>query len=660
MGNIELCIPEKIAEQYNYSLFELKKGGSDYYGNENELLTLSIVMEQDYMPNAFILGKQGVGKTRLVEQYIYEESKSNQPVIIVGLSIETLGIMPENVVIGRIRTLLDDMVEIQKATIEKNETDDFRMYLFIDEMHKLERYGYVNGSSGAINALKESTARGVFPVILTTTEQEYLKHIAPDRAFDRRFTNIVLREPNKESVIKILDKRLEYLRNSGKFVPKKLEPKFYDTLYDLCDKYIVHQAFPDKGLSKMAYCISYCKKMSQITGKEVSLGREALKHCFGAEGFNIDASEVDIDELRKEFEKNLLGQPLAINNIIDNINALKYSKIDRGKVILSLFSVGTTGTGKTESAKILAKMFFGDANAIVHMNGGDYPMKEDAMVAQRKIGDEVAVDKQKVILLDEIEKSHKSVISGYLKMVDEGIVLDSQGIERSICNTIIVATSNLGAQIFTDLYKEMKLGLQENPNLLTEELLSAWHNKEGTLKKALLHGNVGENNGIKPEFLERFSILNPYLPLSKISMAQIMRLNLKKYKEEMASIGYDVKTPRARTKEEWEKYIGKSKYDDLDEISVMVAEDIVSTEGDINGARTISRFIKGSIRVKMGNKISQIEKKGLSIEKGFLITTNGNATFENNNRKRPDVKVWYYPEYEEYIRKLEEGGYKRG
>ena len=81
------------------------------------------------------------------------------------------------------------------------------MVLFVDEVHKLNNYGVIKdgrGSSGAMNALKESLSRGKFPFIGATTQYEYMTNIAPDPAFDRRLGKIVLTEPSEEDVVKIL------------------------------------------------------------------------------------------------------------------------------------------------------------------------------------------------------------------------------------------------------------------------------------------------------------------------------------------------------------------------------------------------------------------------------------------------------------------------
>ncbi|MCZ0856292.1 hypothetical protein OCL90_14055, partial [Enterococcus faecalis] len=84
-----------------------------------------------------------------------------------------------------------------------------------------------------------------------------------------------------------------------------------------------------------------------------------------------------------------------------------------------------------------------------------------------------------------------------------GIVRDSLGIERSISNTVLIATSNLGAGVFSELAQTMKIDQQENPDAISEELINEWYKVETQVRKSLIAGDEGLNNGVKPEFIER-------------------------------------------------------------------------------------------------------------------------------------------------------------
>src|SRR5699024_12347271 len=105
-------------------------------------------------------------------------------------------------------------------------------------------------------------------------------------------------------------------------------------------------------------------------------------------------------------------------------------------------------------------------DVILCINGVYYATHESVIKAQRFIADQMTVNKQQVILLDEIENSHNTVMDTYMRMIDEGIVVDKYGNQRSLNSTVIIATSNLGSDIFSDLSQVMNLNRQSNPNEL--------------------------------------------------------------------------------------------------------------------------------------------------------------------------------------------------
>lgn len=636
----KLVIPKSIDEKYNHAIQELPPGEGTLVGNQDKLEMLEVALHDPETPSAMILGEQGIGKTALVEQLLFERQKAHKKLLVPSLSIEALGELPENTMIARMRTLLTDMNEVEAAT-RKAAGEDIQIALFIDEIHKLNRYGYNNGSSGAMNALKEGTARGKFPIITATTDYEYRKNIATDLAFDRRFAKIIMEEPDQKTVIKILQRRLVHWKEQGKYVPK-LQENILTELVMLADAYIRNQVNPAKSLGILSRAVGYCSAHYEKTGEEILLDHKVLQFVFFAEGYNVD-STTTAEHVKQVVHKRVKGQPLAIKYLTDVINSTFYTKRDRKRPLMTIFAVGTTGVGKTESAKALADAFFGRSDAILTLNGGDYSTPEDALTAQHFIGDSMAVNKQQVILLDEIEKSHKNVLYAYMRMIDEGIVRDSLNIERSVNNTIIVATSNLGAQIFSDLAQTMNLNKIRDPDRLSPQLVDEWYRQESSVRKALQSGDKNMNNGIKPEFLERFQLFIPYLPLPRKIMAQIARSKLEGFKRDMYSLGYSVRLPKPKDHATWQTLLGEdTTYDNIDTVSVMIAEDIVNTEASTSGARTINRFLETSIKPKVANIISSRIEEGKPVDAHhvhFDITTNGNALFESTDRERPDVAI---------------------
>lgn len=639
--DIKLVIPDEIKTKYNNALTRLANGENTLIGYKPQLEMLDNAMYNPETPNAMVLGEQGIGKTALVEQWAYNRSLTETPVIIVALGIETLGALNENVMVSRMRTLLDDVNKIEDATKVANNGRNFELVLFIDEVHKLNNYGKATsgsqGSSGAMNALKEGLARGKCKIVTATTDYEYRGNIIKDPAFDRRFGKVIMEQPNADTVIQILKRRLEKWNEKFNFKPK-VDDKIYKEIVSLTDAFVRDQVNPAKTLKIFSLCYGICRRLHSQQGKGEVMTHKVVAVAFASEGYNVD-SLTTAEHVNKVVHRRVKGQPLALKFLTDTINTTFYSKRNFKRPLMTAFEVGTTGTGKSETAKAMAEAFYGREDALLNLNGGDYPTKEDAIRAQHFIGDHVQVNKQQVILLDEIEKSHPNVLYAYMRMIDEGIVRDSLNIERSINNTIVIATSNLGAKIFGDLASSMRLDEIRYPDRLTEDIVDKWYRQEASVREALQNGDANLHNGIKPEFLERFQLFIPFLPLPRKIMAQIARNKLLKYQQEQKELGYNIQLPSPKSYQEWQKLMPHSVYEDIDTVSVMIAEDIINSNASTAGARSINRFIETSVKPKVANTIYLRDRKHLSLDGALRITTNGHAIFEDTNRIRPDVSV---------------------
>lgn len=694
--NIKPVISDEIKKNFNNALTELPPGKGTLIGYRDNIESIKENLFNPDIPNSMLLGEPGIGKTALVEQLLFEsrqESTEDIPIVAVQLIIESLGALSENVMIARLRELLITMQEIDRSTHEQYPNEIFKIVLWIDEIHKLNNYGKFSGSSGAFNALKEGTARGQFPIIAATTDYEYLNHVASDGAFDRRFLKIDLIQPNKKTVIEILkrkkaslDKKLflddetkkiyEYMKLNNNI---KVENGFYEELVDLTDAFIRDQVNPAKSLA------IFSKAWTHALVQKTSLNHASLVKTFASEGYNIE-SLTSASQIEKSIRDKIVGQELAVQSVTDAILKSFYTKRDLKKPFLTALFVGTTGTGKTQTVKQIAKGFFGREDAIITINGGDYTDPNSASDAQHFIGDHVAVNKQVVILLDEIEKSHPSVLMSYMRMIDEGIVRDSRGKERAINNTILIATSNLAHETFNDIFSSLELDNVNTDNIewtpekkkiyrslstkvekkvwereernqqyqvYKNKLKNMWKSKEADLRVALISGNKAENNGLKPEFLERFQQLVPFFGLSKQNSAKIAQAKLKQFIDEEKQLGISVVLPKNKTHEEWSKLfpdVGienqiNTPYRDIDPVSVMIAEDIMGTNKAMNGARTIDRFIEDDVKVKFSREVWKRMAESLPVKTGrFIIDTNGHAKFEKGSENRSikaNIRVIY-------------------
>lgn len=626
--DIHLVIPPQIDKEYNHALFKLDRGKNTMIGYHAQLDMLNVAMSNPMTPNALLLGEQGIGKTALIEQWIYNRSQSRDEdsVVVVSLDVERLGALGSDLMVSRMRSLLTDLNTIYNATKEANPNKPFMMVLFIDEIHKLNNYGVLanggEGSSGAMNALKEGLARGRFPLIGATTDYEYRQNIVPDRAFDRRFTHVVMEQPDQKATIEILKRRVASIDPHHKI---EVDPTFYTQLVTYTDAYIRDQVNPAKSLSILSDALGYAKWYHR------PLDHKALAFVFAGEGYDLD-TRVTANQVRMIVHQRVRGQPLALAIISNLINKMQYLPRNRKKPILTAFFAGTTGTGKTETAKAFAQAYFGREDAILTLNGGDYPLPKDAALAQHMIGDSVAVNKRQVILLDEIEKSNPAVLMAYMRMIDEGIVRDSHNIERSINSTIVIATSNLAAANFAELKSLMGVNDQTNPDELTDNMITLWWQRENAMREALQAGDPHMHNGIRPEFLERFQAFVPFFPLAQSVYADIARMKLLKLRHRLQhEQNIVVKLPKPLTNAQWQELLPQSHYDHVDTVSVMISENVVGPNSKTFGARTINRFIENNVEPAIANAIANRIENNLSMDGAFYLMTNGQAVFDKNS-----------------------------
>src|SRR5699024_7493716 len=183
----------------------------------------------------------------------------------------------------------------------------------------------------------------------------------------------------------------------------------------------------------------------------------------------------------------------------------------------------------------------------------------------------------------------------------------------------------------------MVLDTIENPKVVSEVLVKEWHKVETQVRKARQNGDEGLNNGVKPEFIERFQLFIPYLPLPRKIIAKIARVKLEQFRAEMKEIGYIIQLPKVKSLEEWREY--DVHYEDVDSVSGMIAEDIINREALSSVARTINRIIDNYVKTKVANEIAYREKNDLTMDGAVRIKTNGNASFEVIGIDRPDVSV---------------------
>ncbi|HOY90645.1 MAG TPA: AAA family ATPase, partial [Bacteroidales bacterium] len=237
--------------------------------------------------------------------------------------------------------------------------------------------------------------------------------------------------------------------------------------------------------------------------------------------------------LENELHKRVVGQDHAIEAVANAIRRSRSGLSDPNKPIGSFLFLGSTGVGKTELARALAELLFNDENNMIRIDMSEY---QEPHSVSRLIGappgyvgydesgqltEAVRRKPYSVVLLDEIEKAHRDVFNILLQVLEDGRLTDNKGRTVNFKNTIIIMTSNLGADIIRENFDSMLPGEENRTFERTQyEILEL-------LRKT-----------IRPEFLNRIDEIVVFKPLNREEIKAIVRMQLNKVNEMLTKNGY--------------------------------------------------------------------------------------------------------------------------
>ncbi len=231
--------------------------------------------------------------------------------------------------------------------------------------------------------------------------------------------------------------------------------------------------------------------------------------------------------LEDEIHQRLIGQHEAVVAVSDAVRRSRSGLQDTGKPIGSFIFLGPTGVGKTELAKALAEVLFDDEHAITRIDMSEFQEKH---TVSRLVGsppgyigydeggqltEAVRRKPYSIILLDEIEKAHPDVFNILLQLLDDGRLTDNKGRVANFKNTIVIMTSNMGAQVILDNFEDLEYIDEPDKR---EEIIEATKEEVFELLK----------DDLRPEFLNRIDERIMFAPLNRGEIRQILVLLMKK------------------------------------------------------------------------------------------------------------------------------------
>lgn len=265
----------------------------------------------------------------------------------------------------------------------------------------------------------------------------------------------------------------------------------------------------------------------------------------------VQTSEAKLlTKLEKHLGKYIIGQEEAVHTVAKAIRRSRSGVASYKRPIGSFIFMGPTGVGKTELARVLAREVFGSTDALIKIDMSEFGEKHTTsrLVGAPagyvgyedggKLTDKVRRQPYSVVLFDEIEKAHPDVFQMLLQLLEDGTLTDSKGRAVSFRNTIVILTSNLGAD---KMQKSTSLGFHSHVGDVADDNVARQQRNEAYTREAL-------ERFMRPELINRFDGIITFRPLTRREIGKIFDLQIAKLNRRLARQGLGVVVTSAAKK----------------------------------------------------------------------------------------------------------------
>lgn len=516
--------------------------------------------------NPILIGEAGVGKTAIVEGLarlivLKKAGRQLNDKRIRVLQIAALG--------------QTDTVSKMLGLIQEFQATKGQNILFIDEVHTIMGVDSTNGAMDLGDVLKPAMARGDIQLIGSTTLDEYDKFIERDPALQRRFQQVLVNEPTRATAIRIL----RGIKGTyEKYHQVRYSDKAVVGCVDLSIRYIADRYLPDKAIDLLdqAGAIAATHGKDKVGLKEIALVLQEMK---GIPVTNVLRNDnVRLRNMRQKLGETVKGQPEAIKAVADAITIAKAGLQVPNKPLSSFLFLGTTGTGKTALSKALAKVMFDDEEAMVRFDMSEFSERSSLDHFQYLLTDQIKRQPYCILLFDEIEKACTAVHDRLLQVLDDGELRDKRGRSTNFRNSIIIMTTNLGADLIAD--KESYEHAIDEASLVDETPRQRIRRRDAFRKQVQME----LTNIFRPEFVNRIQHKIVFNMLTRDIIEQIARNDLKVINQRLAEHGFKLEFQQ-----------------DLIDYLADVGTDVK------NGARPLERVIERDVTAPLSMIILQLE-----------------------------------------------------
>lgn len=563
-------------DKYSENLSLKQNFATHLIGRENEVRRMEKVINGG--KNILLVGDAGVGKMTVV--YAFAEmaitGKLGRKLAykkLVSLDYQTA--MSEGIDRDLKKKVLSNLMREARAA--------GNIVLVMKDIFRITNAEFEGNDYGDV--IEKALEKNNLNIIAVSGRVEYERFLANDQRILKNFEVIEILPPNKDDAMAILMQAVNEVEMKSKI---RFSIQALRQILDGSDRYITDIPFPEKVLELMdQVVISETGSDNWVTVDDVN---RMLSEKTGISiGRLTEGEKEKLGNLEEIIEKELIGQRNAVDLIARSLRSRVAAVKDENKPIGSFLFLGPTGVGKTQTAKVLADVYYGSRKSILRFDMAEFGGREGlerlvGSVERNRPGiltSEIKNKPASLLLLDEIEKAPPEIFNLFLTMLDEGYINDASG-NKVICHHLfVVATSNAGAKF------------------VRQQVANGVKGEE--LQKSVIDF-IQKEGLFSPEFLNRFDGVVVFEPIEGENLVKIAELMLRDLRENLLKKNINIS------------------------FGLGLAEKVAKDGFDIEfGARPMRRVVDLVIGDVLGKAI--IENKILSGDKIELLPEDGKDNY---------------------------------
>lgn len=419
------------------------------------------VLSRKTQQNVLITGSQGIGKTTRLGYLARQMYRDLSVPALNGKRLVQLFI--EEMTIDTIQECIQEAISARNVVLV---------------IENIERFNI-------ISVIEPYLDNNHFQMILTTDWANYNATYKHHENLMRACEVVEMYPPDQEITLQYLDDWVHLNRES-----RRMDHDILAATVVLTDKLMMNATQPEKSIDILEELAGLPDK--EITVEHVEkLMSQKTNVPLGALNRNEKELLINLEDILKE---HVIGQNPAVRAISSALKRGRAGSNDSPKPIGSFLFLGPTGVGKTHTAKMLAQYYFGGEHMMIRFDMSEFRELDSMSRFIERLGNQVEASPFALVFFDEIEKAHPDILNLFLQILDEGEFRTQAGRKISFRNTIIICTSNAGAQYMMQNESE---------------------------SEDLIINHIVEKGILRPEFINRFDATILYQPLDRHSIQRV-------------------------------------------------------------------------------------------------------------------------------------------